>query len=266
MANKHEIRFDLKGHNTRPDSIGMGDLGDLLKHLDAAIRTGVPPEQRVAHAKDPDPLVSLISIKEGNSSDMAMVVLDYGLPALGEITGAISSGDYTTINSRTHEELYNISKWTARRRVALEFEGDDRLGISPATISRKHPVPPPSAPKFKVDGVTTAWGYLLQAGGKKPRVALLFPDGEKVILTADEVIAKELGQRLYEDVGIEGVATWSVPGWRMVSFRATRVLDYQPQRTDLVQTFKDLAQASEGRWNDVDAESYVRELRGETEE
>lgn len=266
MINKHVVKFNIKGNRSQPDTIALSELANLLKYLEMAIKAAVSPVERVAHAEEKDPLVSLVSLHEGNSSDMGMAVLDYGLPAVSDISRAIASDAYSTMPSDCHVGLYNIFKWISKRRFQLEIEEDRRFNIEHAVISRKRPVPPPLSSAFTVSGMTTAWGYLMRAGGKKPRAALLFPDNRKVTINADEALTKELGARLYENVGIEGVATWRVRDWRMLSFRATRVLEYRPQATNLVQTFRDLADASKGRWDDIDAEDYVRELRGYSRE
>jgi hypothetical protein len=263
MSSKHIIKFNLKGGNARPDKIGMGELGDLLKHIEAAIRAAVPIGDRISHLEDSDPLVSLVSLQEGNSVDMGAAILDYGIPAFSEICLAIENDSFNGLEVKSHEEINRVSNWVVRRRLELEIEPDEQLGINRISISKEHPVPSPSAPDFTVDGQTTAWGFLTQVGGVKPRAALLFPDKSKVIISADEIVTKQLGERLYEDVGIEGIARWRIRDWKMTSFKAIRLLDYRPQTTDVAQTFKDLSVASEGRFDDINAEDYLKELRGE---
>jgi hypothetical protein len=69
-------------------------------------------------------------------------------------------------------------------------------------------------------------------------------------------------ERLYKDVGIEGEATWNVKSWEMIGFKAKRITKYQPHKTNLVKTFESLAEAAEGRWQDVDIEQFTSEIRG----
>jgi hypothetical protein len=210
MADKRIIRFNINGNGAHPDSIGMGELGNLLNHLEAAIKASIPPVERIEHSGTREPLASLVGLTDGNSSDMAMSVIDYALPALSEITLAISTGNFSEMAVSSQEEMASIYDWIARRRFEFEIEPDEEVNIHHAVISRKRPVPSPSASAATIDGTTTAYGYLIQAGGKKPRAALLFPNDDKVVITADENVTKELGSRLYEQVGIEGVATWRV--------------------------------------------------------
>jgi len=264
MATRFIIRFNIAGNGATPETIGMGDLGELLRHLDEAIKAAVPPELRIEHASQHAPLVSLVSVKEGNSSDMGMAVLDYGVPALSDLTEAIATGLHSRMPVNSQENLSFISKWVIKKGYVFEFEGDAALKVRHAVISREHPVASPYSSDAVADGVTNVWGFLLRAGGREPRSTLLFPNGEKLAVTGDELVTKQLAQRLYEDVGIEGIATWRSSDWKMVAFKAQRVLEYRPQDADVVQAFTDLAEASGGRWDDVDAAAYVRDLRGET--
>lgn len=263
MKENYVARLSIKGRNARPDTIGMGELGDLLKLWESTIKAAVSVEDRTSGSDDGRPLVSLVEVKEGDSSDMGIAMLDCVVPAFSAISEAVATHSYSKIPSDCQEGLHRISKWASRRLLEIQIEEDTTHNIRHGVISRKSPVLSPSSPNFSVDGPTTAWGYLLQAGGKKPRFALEFPDGRKIVITADEAMTKEVSARLYENVGIEGIATWSVSDWKMTAFRAIRLLDYRPQEANLVDTFKELADAAKGRWEDVDAENYVRDLRGD---
>lgn len=262
MNARNVIKFNIKGRNARPDTIGMSELGNLLKLIDGAIRATVPVVDRIAHAAEKAPLVSLVMLQEGKSSDMGMSVLDYGVPAVSNITEAIASESYSNMPPESHDLIYRIYRWVSNKKFQFEIEENATLNIRHAVISRQHPVPPPLSPAFTVSGVTTAWGLLMRAGGKKPRAALLFPDEQKITISADAIVTKQLGERLYENVGIEGIATWRVRDWKMVAFKAIRVLEYRPQETDIVRIFRELSEASGGRWEGIDPEEYVRELRG----
>src|SRR5262249_1420463 len=121
--------------------------------------------------------------------------------------------------------------------------------------------PQPSVRTIK--GQTTIWGRLIRIGGKQKSVAKLeLPDGSDLYVRVPKNLAIELGSRLYEDVSLEGEATWEADKGAIIAFSASRVTSYSPHRRSIVQTFKDLAEASEGRWNDIDPEEFVDHLRG----
>src|SRR5215217_3655001 len=49
---------------------------------------------------------------------------------------------------------------------------DPEFRIAHVVISRKRPILSPAAPSLTVDGLTSAYGFLIRAGGEKPRAAL----------------------------------------------------------------------------------------------
>jgi hypothetical protein len=77
----------------------------------------------------------------------------------------------------------------------------------------------------------------------------------------NEELAKDLGKLIYRDIGIKGVARWRIDDWKVLGFKATGVSDYRPDSSGLVQAFADLAEASRGRWENVDAAEYVKDVR-----
>jgi hypothetical protein len=78
----------------------------------------------------------------------------------------------------------------------------------------------------------------------------------------DEIQEQRL---IYRDIGIRGVATWRIDDWSILSFRATELSEYRPHETTLTETFQNLRDASEGRWESIDPASYVNDLRSEGE-
>jgi hypothetical protein len=76
-----------------------------------------------------------------------------------------------------------------------------------------------------------------------------------------EEVAKELGRRLYEEVSLEGTGVWQVQDWKLVEFRVTAISGFR--RVDPELAFHELAASAKGRWDEVDAIEYVRQVRCE---
>ena len=53
-----------------------------------------------------------------------------------------------------------------------------------------------------------------------------------------------------------------VDTWEILEFKAKRITAYQPHNTNLVKTCEALAEATGARWEGVDVEQFVAELRG----
>jgi hypothetical protein len=94
--------------------------------------------------------------------------------------------------------------------------------------------------------------------GKEETITVSFPQEQQEMI-------KHLARHLYEVVGLEGYATWTTTDWKITNFQVQRILPFKPTSPD--KAFSSLAEAAAGRWNDVDAEDYVRNLRsGDDEE
>src|SRR5262249_31771296 len=136
------------------------------------------------------------------------------------------------------------------------------LAIEEAIVPRGAEVPaPPELPA--VTGTTVLRARVIRAGGAtKPKAELRVPNRDSLLyVDVSEADAKYLGQRLYEVVALEGVATWDPETWAVREFSVTRVTEYRPGRVS--DAFKALAEVSGGVWNQVDAFDFVRKIRGD---
>jgi hypothetical protein len=112
-------------------------------------------------------------------------------------------------------------------------------------------------------GETTIWGTLDRVGGITPEATIRQSNGELLTIIVSKDLAQELGKFLYRDIGIEGEACWQLADWKIISFKGLAMAAYRPDETSLTRTMKELARASEGRWDGVDAAEFVRKLRHE---
>ena len=87
---------------------------------------------------------------------------------------------------------------------------------------------------------------------------------EVVSCRLNEGLAKELGQRLYADVGLKGQATWDAKDHSLVYFRVEEILPYE--YIGAVQAAYALNDASRGAYDAVkDVQGFIRGLREEDE-
>ena len=80
-------------------------------------------------------------------------------------------------------------------------------------------------------------------------------------------LAKRLGERLYQTVGLRGEAIWSSGEKRTLEkFRADELTNYTDRDTpdrkrSIVESFEALAKAAGNRWDNVDPDEYIAEQR-----
>lgn len=252
---KRTFKIDIVGPGVSPETTRASDLADLMVQVERAI----VETARAQGADLPDEaVVSLVAVGEGSNS-LTLAVADCALPATSSISHAVSADDYESIPPQAHEALYEISKQAVRQDWTVNFVPERSPRIEGAAISSEHEVPPPPVPPHVV-GTTTVFGRCVAVGGvTRPKARIRLQNGDLLYVDVTEQLAKKLAKNLYDQVCVEGAATWRTDDWTLLRFDAVRVTDFRP--TDAVAAFEKLSAAAGGRWDEVDAVEYVRQLR-----
>jgi hypothetical protein len=252
-------RFQIRiiGSGVSPETVSASDLAGLLVELEKAV---LAAGDRQNESQVGEAILSLVNVAEG-SNQLTLAVAQTGVSALMAVSHAVASGDYRNLPVPCHEALHRISGQAARHEWVIELVPNPGLDIAPGTISHDHEVPPPPSPALAT-GTTVVFGRCLRVGGAgQPRAEIRLPEGHLLHIDVSEDLAKVLAHRLYEEVCIEGRATWRTNDWSLVEFRGAHVSEYRPTR--LVDAFSQMAAEAGERWDGVDANAHVRELRSE---
>jgi len=202
-------------------------------------------------------LVSLVGIEQG-SNRLTFSVVPLLTAAASTVSQSVEGGDYSSLPLRVHRELHKISQQAEKRKWALNFIENPSLQIRPATISSEKPVPEPSLRPLR--GSTILYGRCMRVGGVHPRAEIRELGSSKLLfIDVSESIARTLARCLYEEVALEGEASWDPETWEIQDFKAVRMTEYRA--IDPIIAFRELAEAAGDRWDNVDAEGYVRDLR-----
>lgn len=259
IMNKNTLKLRIIGDAVLPQTVKASDLGALLINWEDAV-TATFQGETLLGSELREAVVSLIDVAEG-SNVLVFAIASAALTAVGMISEAVAGRRFADIPFKAQRAIYEISKQADRTGWAVEIVADEQLNIKQAIISSDNPVPPPIVPRAV--GTTTLSGRLLRVGGAKPKAEIRLNVGDRQIVYIDvnEAQARQLASKLYEDVSIEGRATWNTNDWSIHDFKATRVTDYQAG--GLVRAFEELAELSGGIWKDVDPVDYLNELRSE---
>jgi hypothetical protein len=263
MADRPEFQVQLKGAGVCPKSVRASDLAEFLEQLDGAI-TETAKGQQIGLAYEPDAvIVSLVQVAAGSSSDLTLSVERPISPAVSAMTEAIATRRFAAIPWAAQGHLHELSKQAIYKHWVYEFVPVNGVPISRAVISYEFPVPAPAEPT--VSGPTILWGHLIKVGGRVPKATIRQRNGELLSVDISRDLAQELGKLIDHDIGIEGEARWRLGDGKILTFKGLGVAGYRPDEVSLTQTFQDLARASQGRWDGVDAAEYVKKLRYEDE-
>lgn len=257
---KPEFHLRIAGQDVAPETVDVSDLLTLVTDLRKAIASTADGYVDLPLPSRYGAVVSLVGVEPG-SNRLRIAVSSFAISAVAAITQAIADDNYYQIPFPAQEALARMSKQAVSKGWELNFQPGRDGQIVPATISKTHEVPDPRS--RTASGTTTIFGRCMRVGGEEPvaRIKLAGTNDTITVKFADEKMVVELAHRLYRDVGLVGVATWTPMDWKIAEFEVRKILPYEPIGAE--RAFKDLAEAAAGRWDDVDAVEYVRSLRSE---
>ena len=260
------LNLTITGPDARPDRVPMSLLAAVLQHVEQAVKETA---KKHGFALSEGEAGSLVDVRAG-SEILEIALPEVAAPAVVHLAAGLSRAQHDPISVLEHvsrpayAEMETLSKKLAERGWDLRFEGSGDLSVEPARFGATAPLAALPAPPT-LRGTTTIYGKCLRVGGAtKPRAEVrVLKDDTLLYLNLSIELAKELATRLYEEVVLEGQATWNVETWQIESFRVSAIADFRPGK--LSEAFEDLAQAAKGRWDDVDALDYVKALRADDE-
>jgi hypothetical protein len=242
-----------------PETLDIGELGDLLKALRDSIAGLTPIE---GEGQEPPPvLLGLGGFSRGSViAILTSPVPEIVEPAISRFNAAIRKGDLTDVPDVSIEGVKRILSLTKKHEVDAQFFGGKATKRPSSVITPRTEFRTPAI----VSGETTLYGKVERAGGATAaRVLLRIPERHALLpCDADEQIARELGARMYEWVMVSGDATWNAKDLSLRSFRIRRV-DPFDQKTSLVQAFDELRAAVGPAWEGTEVLYRLSEERRE---
>ena len=251
---RHQFRFDIVG--PKPNEVELSDLisvlQEVVKAIGALASVGTP--------KGDVATISLVGIVEG-SDGLLLEVRRQGVPAARKLARAVRTNRYADLPRGAHAALHNMSQLARRRQwKGYRIRKSVKLNLNRPAEMLADSVPSP-AERAVVRGTTTLLAKCLRAGGATvPKAELRLVDVPDLLhIEVSEVIARDLGHRLYDEVVLTGEAEWDAKSLELQSFKATEVATfYQVPAAD---GFARLAEIAKGRWNDTDALKFIATVR-----
>ena len=244
----------------RPGSVDVKDLIEFLANWEKAILETAESNKVALPSRENATILSLVEITD-SSYGLGMKILDTAVVVMGLISDAVATSRYDGLPPKAVEALAAISKQAEKNSwVAQIIPGASNI-IKAAEISADNPVPAYTEPF--VHGFTTLIGQLLRVGGAEPKAEIRDEFGNLHFIRIDTETAKALAVRLYEEISIDGEATWNTDTWEIIKFKVNQVNDYRP--FNLVAAFEELSKRVQGAWDDVDVEAYFKTERSEND-
>ncbi len=110
-------------------------------------------------------------------------------------------------------------------------------------------------------GDTTVYATIIRAGGVDPKVELNTINGRTLYCDAPYDITKLLGTKLYQMVGLIGIAEWDIDLNDIEEFTIKDVIDYE--KIPFKDAIHELAEITKPYYADIgDVEKYISTIRG----
>jgi len=184
---------------------------------------------------------------------------DIVTPAFQRLAAGVRARSCEDFPSRSLGGLEVLASFSKRRKCKAQFwsgavNATEPLAVMDEDFGDAIPVRP------RVRGETVIYGKVERVGGVEPKVRLRLADGDGLSCRLSEALARQLGGRLYEEVGLKGTATWDAGDYALLYFHADELTRYEPAGVKV--GFAELKAVAGPHYANVeDVVSYVRELR-----
>lgn len=249
----HDQILELKffGNGINPEAVKPSEIANLIANFEKLL---------LHQAKGDDPGIDVdevlfsferIENKSLSLGFKALKVKQILVSSYLVIATAFTSGDYSKINRTAIGSLKEIVKFSKKHNCEGSFRlNDETISSFAPNIEIEYSAP------ASIKGETTVYGKIIRIGGEEPKLHFRTNDEEKLIFDIDEALAKKLSPRLYDFIGLVGVATWDIVNFRIENFEVKRIIDLED--TPITQTFNELKGIIGKYWDEVeDIESYL---------
>ena len=250
-----EVSF-TKNDNVHPDTVKPSDIADILKAIENIVETQVY-KQHPEISKE-QVIIGFTHIKSSSiDPQFNSVFPDIIYSAILDVGQAINSNDYSRLPLNSYKDLKTLVNYTRKLKcvVELAFQNGKRSVI--ATLSPDIKIERPCA----LTGETTVYAKIIRVGGKEPKVEIDTIDGRTLYCNAPFEITTKLGAKLYQIVGLIGVAEWDNDLNNIEQFSITGIIEYE--KAPIKEAMSKLAEATQNYYAGIDnVEQYVSEIRG----
>lgn len=246
-----ELGIRFTGNQIQPGRVSAKHLADVLRAYEDVIADLV-----TNHSPEISKDLIVVGLSEITHQSVGLQfeanVPELTLPAATQLTEAIQQLRFDMLPETARKFFITVRNFTRRYGCTAEIQAQGQL----ATIDETSEIATPP----KLTGFTTVYGTVQRVGGDEPRVRLQMFTGESVYCTTTVDMAKEIGDHLYEDVGLEGTATWDYESLKIEEFKVDRLLPYGS--TSAALAFRELRSEFSEIFDSIDPDEFVAEIRG----
>jgi hypothetical protein len=255
-----EIQIEISGSDVHPETLRMNELAHYLLNLHEAVIEEAETEGCTFDEEQPD--ITLVGIDDQCVLIRIMVSLML-LPCVANISQAIRGESHTTLGLKACAAINRIKSQTMETGHQFRICQNDTLQIANAIIAPTGMMPWMNQESvedtFQIQGITSIYGECIGIGGIDKPYAMIKTQQGTVRVFAEKLQVKKLAGWLYEPVKIDGMASWQLPDMALKSMNLCNMERWK--KIPINEAFQQLRKIAGDRFDDTDAEQYVKTLR-----
>ncbi|MGI9952322.1 hypothetical protein V3F56_08160 [Moorellaceae bacterium AZ2] len=213
------FELSLQGEGVYPETTPLSELVEFLSAIEKAIKAlteaeGTDKEELIVGLVEVKRSSTILRFTSNRPSEVRQ--------AWGTIVGALATKNLEQLPSQAKKLIETSVSYAKKRKASVGFitvpGQPPAVCIDPNTEFPTH--------ETKVRGETVLYGLVTRVGGKEPKVGLSLDNGTFLVCETSRQLAKQLGSRLYEWVGLSGIAEWDTRDWSITAFEARELIEY----------------------------------------
>ena len=240
----------------KPSTLKARELGELIAAFESAVVAVVRAHDSDIQADQI--MVPLVSVEDGSIGlEFRPNLPEYTYRAASEIVEAFVHNAFQVLPISALQSLKTITRFVRRHGceavIGVKVKGQTKVSgvITPSTRIET---------MFRIEGETDLYGQVMRVGGVEPRVELKTIQGDTLYCDTTEQIAVQMGEILYQEVSVHGVATWDFDTLKIRDFE---IQSFSPTKdTPLTETFRAFHESVGTYLDDIeDVEGWVTAIR-----
>ncbi len=230
MTDQSILEVRLKSAELRPDKMSSRHIAKLIGSVEQMLAAIVARDNPGLALDESRVTIGLSAVYPGSYRVQFQSQYDTQVKTAYEIAAtAINGLSFENLPPKSVEALKNIRNISREYRTETQFGYQNGQFVELASVSANtliHVQVP------TMDGETTLYGQLTSIGGvDPPQAQITLVDGQRLkcnVTRKDSLaVAKQLGKRLYTEIGVRGLAHWDIRDMSIIYFRIDELLDYQ---------------------------------------
>ncbi len=250
------IEITFKGNNVRPDIVKASEIADILIAVETMLESQI--YKKHPEIKKDQLILGFTNIRSSSIGlQFRSPLPEIANSAFQDVGQSIKERNFSGLPGNSYKSFNTIVTFTRKWQCSAELALNNGVRNIIAEITPDMRIERPPALKAE----TIIYAKVVRVGGKEPRVEIETVDGKTLFCDANLDVTTKLGTKLYQVVGLIGVAEWDIDLDNIEQFSIKDVTDYE--KVPFKDAMAELAKATGSFYADItNVTEYISKLRG----